>query len=73
MVSVSLFALRQGFNLSFNPNVFGDPLVFRPERWMDKGLIKDPYQFVPFSAGSRNCIGQHLAMIEIKVMICYFL
>ena len=56
----------------FNPRYVENPLEFDPDRWMrdDK---QDPYLFVPFSAGPRNCIGQHLAVIESKIILCEFL
>ncbi len=31
----------------------------RPERWLSKDenkTIKEPYSFIPFNAGARNCI-----------------
>lgn len=54
-------------------NIFHDPTKFLPERWSkDESKIKDSFAYIPFSAGSRNCIGQHLAMIEAKIIIAEF-
>lgn len=40
-----------------DPAVFPDPLKFIPERWVgDHDPRMDQY-FVPFSKGSRNCLG----------------
>mgnify|MGYP000851144655 CR=1 FL=1 len=52
---------------------FKDANEFKPERWAgaeapDKKL-GNPFIFTPFSAGARNCIGQHLAVIEAKIIM----
>ncbi|CAG8536311.1 9561_t:CDS:10 [Ambispora leptoticha] len=45
-----------------------DALEFVPERWLDSERIpKDA--FYPFSAGSRNCIGQNFALLEMRLII----
>lgn len=56
----------------FNPQHFPNPDVFDPNRWLTKEKTLDPYAFTPFSAGPRTCIGQHLAMNEIKIILSEF-
>ena len=43
-----------------DPRIWPDPDAFIPERWLGdyKGVASDRKAFIPFSAGSRNCIGQ---------------
>jgi cytochrome P450 len=48
------------------PEVWGDPEVFRPERWQDGEPV--PYSFVPFGGGYRKCIGFALATLELQVL-----
>ncbi|XP_060067285.1 cytochrome P450 4A25-like [Ylistrum balloti] len=53
-----------------HPDVFPDHMEFRPDRFLDKNNSEDdPFSFVPFSAGPRNCIGQNFAMNEQRVLI----
>lgn len=49
--------------------IWGDPLAFRPERFLEDKLSKNVFVSVPFSAGSRPCIGQRYAMLEMKSII----
>ncbi|CAD8147220.1 unnamed protein product [Paramecium pentaurelia] len=51
----------------FDPSIFENPLKFDIDRWNTPLL--DSYSFTPFSAGPRNCIGQHLATLEMKTLL----
>ena len=60
--------------------VFQDSHKIIPERWIktekennNNSVEKNPYSHLPFSFGERNCIGQHLALLEIKVVLVKFL
>ncbi|EXC36468.1 Cytochrome P450 734A2 [Morus notabilis] len=52
-----------------------DAHQFNPERFEHGilGACKLPQAFIPFGVGTRICVGQHLAMIELKVILSLIL
>ena len=63
-IGVFIYHIHRHPDVWDNPNDF-DPLRFHPSV-ADK---RDPYAYIPFSAGQRNCIGQHFAMNEEKIVV----
>ncbi|KAK4958152.1 hypothetical protein LTR10_004577 [Elasticomyces elasticus] len=57
-------------DLHYDANIFPNPSSFEPERWLDadpEKLARMQQAYVPFSRGSRNCIGQELAKQELTL------
>ena len=44
---------------------------FDPKRWLDPSLIKkvSNLNYLPFFTGTRSCIGNKVALTEIKIML----
>lgn len=59
IMAVGIYALHRDPALWDWPQVF-DPDRFSPEASKDR----DRWQFIPFIAGPRSCIGEHFAMLE---------
>jgi cytochrome P450 len=54
-----------------NPEIFPDPYRFKPERWLTE--YHSAYEFMPFSAGPRYCIGTSLGMMQLKIALSMLL
>ncbi|MGB3786431.1 MAG: cytochrome P450 [Phormidesmis sp.] len=48
-------------------DLYPDHKAFRPERFLERKF--SPYEFIPFGAGSRRCVGEALAQYEMKLAI----
>ncbi|KAG6431475.1 hypothetical protein SASPL_109554 [Salvia splendens] len=58
--------------LHTDPDIWGpDALQFKPERFQNgiSGASKNPSCYMPFGFGQRVCIGQYLAMVELKCLM----
>lgn len=53
------------------PGIFPEPYRFKPERWLSE--YHTAYEFMPFSAGPRYCIGTSLGMMQLKITLSIIL
>lgn len=53
------------------PETFPDPEAFKPSRWLDTdgGTEEMKKLFMPFTKGTRQCLGQSMAMFEMRIII----
>ena len=69
-VSLQIYALHR------NEEYFPDPYVFKPERFQTTESIgRHAFAFVPFSGGSRNCIGIKIMLLHndasiLRLIVC---
>ena len=55
MIRIPLYVMGR------NPELFEDPLEYKPERWLREDTHKSPYHafaFLPFGFGTRMCLGK---------------
>jgi len=73
-IEMGPYTLTKGTTLLINiqavhhdPELWPDPMTFDPHRFIDSR--PEAYTFLPFIDGPRNCLGQHLALLESKIVL----
>lgn len=73
-VKLGTYELPDGASLILSPMVthrsedlYPAPDRFRPERW--ETMQRGPYEYLPFSAGPRTCLGANFAALTLRVLL----
>jgi cytochrome P450 len=53
------------------PEIYQDPQRFNPYRW--ETIKPSPYEYFPFNAGPRRCLGAEFATMELKITLAMLL
>ncbi|ESO10870.1 hypothetical protein HELRODRAFT_150185, partial [Helobdella robusta] len=68
-IPADTFVLGNIYCAHFNPKIWEEPDVFRPERFIKDGQIINKDLLVPFSIGKRSCFGEILARQEMFLFV----
>lgn len=74
-IPASTFACIWIYSLHRNPKLWEQPDEFIPERWIDPQLRsrdlgqKEYGAYMPFAIGQRNCLGQPLAQVILRILL----
>lgn len=52
-------------------DLYPEPQQFKPERFLERQF--SPYEFIPFGGGVRRCMGEALAIFEMKLVLATIL
>ncbi|KRT85988.1 cytochrome P450, partial [Oryctes borbonicus] len=63
------------YGIHNDPKYYPEPEKFDPMRFSDynKTNVINPYTYLPFGAGPRNCIGSRFALMETKTILFHML
>lgn len=52
-------------------DIYPNAREFKPERFLERQY--SPYEFIPFGGGARRCVGEALAVVELKLVLATIL
>lgn len=55
--------------LHTRPDIYPEPLAFRPDRFLGGGQPSTGYGWIPFGGGVRRCLGAPFAEMEMRVVL----
>ena len=55
--------------IHYNAEIFPEPMMFRPERWLVADMNRLDRYLVAFGRGTRNCVGTNLGMAELYLIL----
>ena len=62
------------YSIHRDPTIWPNPEKYDPERFSpEMKRSRDPYLYLPFGTGPRNCIGLRFAQMEMKLMLARIL
>ncbi|KAI0265036.1 high nitrogen upregulated cytochrome P450 monooxygenase 2 [Gloeopeniophorella convolvens] len=64
------------YSIQRDPRNFHTPDAFLPQRWFSKGApagVHNPAAFIPFSYGPTICAGKNLAILEMRMVLCWII
>ena len=64
------------YSIHRDARYFHTPEAFLPERWFSKGAPVGEHNttaFIPFSYGPTICAGKNLALMEMRMVVCWVL
>lgn len=69
MVVLAIYALHH------DPKFWNEPEIFQPERFApeNRKQMNSNYSYLPFGGGPRLCIGNSFAMMEMQLVLAYYL
>jgi cytochrome P450 len=77
-VELGSYPLAAGAHVVFSsyithrlPDLYPRPNTFWPDRWLT--CKPTPFEYLPFSAGPRTCLGSSFAMMEMKLILAQLL